>query len=92
MMENKELRSRISKAIAKEFETNEELFKPEAGLFPTLRLDSLSLVELVALVEEQTGVVIGDEDIEHINTFKDLYEFVESRMEWKTVGNTGSDA
>lgn len=80
-MENKELRSRISKAIAKEFETSEELFEPNAKLKHTLQLDSLSLVDLVSLVEEQTGVVIGEEDIKSIKTFKDLYEFLESRME-----------
>lgn len=80
-MENKELRSRISKAIAKEFETSEELFEPNAKLITTLRLDSLSLIELVILVEEQTGVIIGENDIKQIKTFKELYEFVESRME-----------
>ena len=80
-MENKEIRNRINKAIAKEFETDEQTFKLDAGLLPTLRLDSLSLVDLVSLVEEQTGVVIGEEDIKSIKTFKDLYEFLESRME-----------
>lgn len=79
-MENKELREKISKAIAKEFEKDEETFELDAELKPTLELDSLSLVDLVAIVEEKTGVTIANEDIKNIKTFRDLYEFVESHV------------
>lgn len=77
-MENKELRAKISKAIAEEFEKDEETFALDAELKPTLDLDSLSLVDLVVLVEETAGVTLGDEDIKHVKTFRDLYEFVET--------------
>ena len=79
-MENKELREKISKAIAKEFEKDEETFELDAELKPTLELDRLSLVDLVAIVEEKTGVTIANEDIKNIKTFRDLYEFVESHV------------
>jgi len=79
-MENKELREKISKAIAKEFEKDEETFELDAELKSTLELDSLSLVDLVAIVEEKTGVTIANEDIKNIKTFRDLYEFVESHV------------
>ncbi len=80
-MKNIELRKKISSAIAEEFEKKEELFEPDAILKETLELDSLSLVDLVALVEEVTGVSVGNEDVKHINTFEDLYNFVEKKLE-----------
>lgn len=79
-MENKDLREKINKAISIEFEKDVETFTLDAELKSTLDLDSLSLVDLVALVEEKFGVVIANEDIKKIKTFKDLYEFVESHI------------
>ncbi len=79
-MENKELRDKINRAISIEFEKDVETFTPDAELKSTLELDSLSLVDLVALIEEEVGVVIANEDVKKIKTFKDLYEFVESHI------------
>lgn len=80
-MENKELREKISKAIAKEFEKDEETFELDAELKTTLDLDSLSMVDLVALVEQKSGVTIGTEDVKRIKTFKDLFEYIESHVD-----------
>ena len=72
------MRSKLSKAIAREFEKDETTFELDAELKTTLELDSLSLVDLIALVEELAEVKIKNEDVKGIKTFKDLYEYVEA--------------
>lgn len=79
-MENAALREKISKAIAREFEKDESEFTLDANLKETLELDSLSLVDLVAIVEEEAGVKMKNEDVKTIKTFKDLYEYVEAHV------------
>lgn len=62
--------------LASEFEVNEEDIKPEANIKETMHLDSLSLVDMVGLVEEEFGVEIKTADLPTIKTFADLYDYV----------------
>lgn len=62
--------------LASEFEVEEELITPEANIKETMHLDSLSLVDMVGLVEEEFGVEIKTADLPSIKTFADLYEYV----------------
>ena len=75
-MKKQELIEKINAAVADEFEKEIEEMKPEASLKETLELDSLSLVDLVALIEEETGVKIKNEEVKNIKTFDDLYSYV----------------
>lgn len=75
-MKKQELIEKINTAVADEFEKEIEDMKPEASLKETLELDSLSLVDLVALVEEETGVKIKNDEVKNIKTFEDLYSYV----------------
>ena len=75
-MKKQELIEKINNAVADEFEKEIEDMKPEASLKETLELDSLSLVDLVALIEEETGVKIKNEEVKNIKTFDDLYSYV----------------
>ena len=50
-MEKQELIEKINAALAEEFEVDESVITPEAPIKETLELDSLSLVDLVALIE-----------------------------------------
>lgn len=62
--------------LASEFEVNEEDIKPEANIKETMHLDSLSLVDMVGLIEEEFGVEIKTADLPTIKTFADLYDYV----------------
>ena len=62
--------------LASEFEVEEEVITPEANIKETMHLDSLSLVDMVGLVEEEFGVEIKTADLPSIKTFADLYEYV----------------
>ena len=66
--------------LASEFEVEEDILKPEANIKETMHLDSLSLVDMVGLVDEEFGVVIKTADLPTIKTFADLYDYVFTRL------------
>ncbi|MBO4752710.1 MAG: acyl carrier protein [Bacteroidales bacterium] len=75
-MEKEEMIKKMVSILASEFEVEEELITPEANIKETMHLDSLSLVDMVGLVEEEFGVEIKTADLPSIKTFADLYEYV----------------
>jgi acyl carrier protein len=79
-MEKSELISKINSALAEEFEVDESVITPDAPIKETLELDSLSLVDLVALIENNFGVKIKGTEVSQIKTFGALYDFVYERL------------
>ena len=79
-MEKQELIEKINSALADEFEVEESVITPEAPIKETLELDSLSLVDLVALIESNFGIKIAGSEVSNIKTFASLYDFVFYRM------------
>ncbi len=74
----KELIEKINSALAEEFEIDVEKITPDADIKTTFELDSLSLVDMVAVVEDATGVKIKSSDVSQIKTFGALYDYVDS--------------
>lgn len=79
-MEKQELIEKINAALADEFEVDESVITPEAPIKETLELDSLSLVDLVALIESNFGIKIQGTEVSYIKTFAALYDFVFDRL------------
>lgn len=79
-MEKQELIEKINAALADEFEVEESVITPEAPIKETLELDSLSLVDLVALIESNFGIKIQGTEVSNIKTFAALYDFVFDRL------------
>lgn len=79
-MEKQELIEKINAALADEFEVEESVITPEAPIKETLELDSLSLVDLVALIESNFGIKIQGTEVAHIKAFSALYDFVFDRL------------
>ena len=79
-MEKQDLIEKINSALADEFEVEESVITPEAPIKETLELDSLSLVDLVALIESNFGIKIAGSEVSNIKTFASLYDFVFDRM------------
>lgn len=67
-------------ALADEFEKDMEIFTPEAEIRAALELDSLGLVDMVALLESEIGVKIKGQEIVKVKTFGDLYDFLEEKV------------
>ena len=73
----------IEKAIvvlAEEFEVDSAEITPEASLKDTLDLDSLDLVDVVVLVEQNFGVTLTSPDFIGVVTFQDFYELLNRKM------------
>lgn len=58
---------------------------PETGLTKEVEFkqvegwSSLTALSLIAMIDEEYGVVVGGHDIREANTIEDLYKIVESR-------------
>ena len=48
-------------------------------IFEELGLDSLMAIEILARVEKQFDIIIEDDKLETLNTFKDLLEFISNK-------------
>ena len=79
-MEKQELIAKINEALAEEFEVEVSEITPEADIKETLDLDSLSLVDMVALIENSFGVKLKGQEIVSIKTFESLYDFLHERL------------
>ena len=66
--------------LAEEFEVEEANIVPEADLRETLGLDSLDLVDVVVLVEQNFNVTLTSQDFIGIVTFKDFYELLHRKI------------
>lgn len=82
-MTNEEIIEKIRTTLAEEFEVDIELIQPEAPLMQTLELDSLDLVDMVVLVEQNFNFNITGQDFVEIKTFQDFYNLVIVRMKEK---------
>lgn len=79
-MTRKDIIEKINTLLAEEFEVDATLFTPEASVRDTLSLDSLSLVDLVAIVQYTYKIKILVTDLQGIQTFSDLYDYIESHL------------
>jgi acyl carrier protein len=79
-MEKKELIARINSVLAEEFEVEESIITPEANIKKTLMLDSLSLVDMLVLIESEFGVKIQPTELVKVQTFEALYDYLAERV------------
>ena len=78
-MEKQKLIEKVNEVLADEFEVDVSDISAGANIKKTLQLDSLSLVDMVALIEETFGVSIKGAEVANIQTFGSLYEFIYDR-------------
>lgn len=79
-MTHEEIIDKIRTTLAEEFEVDIEVIQADAPLMQTLELDSLDLVDMVVLVEQNFGFNITGQDFVGIKTFQDFYDLVITRM------------
>jgi acyl carrier protein len=75
-MTREEIIAKVNSLLAEEFEIEESEFAPDANLKDTLQLDSINLVDLIALVQFNYKVTIPVEDLKKIQTFDNLYDYI----------------
>jgi acyl carrier protein len=79
-MEMNEIIEKVNEVLVDEFEVEIDTIKPDANLRETLDLDSLDYVDLVVAIESISGVKLGEEDFKEIETFKDFYDKLHSKV------------
>lgn len=79
-MTREEIVAQVNALLAEEFEVDDATFTPEANVKETLNLDSLSLVDLVALVQQTYKIKIPVTELRSIQTFNNLYDYIESHL------------
>ncbi len=79
-MTREEIISRINPRIAEEFELEESVITPDAIIYDTLDLDSISLIDLVGIVQALFRIKLEKNELEQIKTFNDLYDYIESHQ------------
>ncbi|MCD8282638.1 MAG: acyl carrier protein [Prevotella sp.] len=79
-MTREEIVSQVNELLSEEFEVPAEKLQPDANVKDTLNLDSLSLVDLVALVQQTYKVKIPVTELRTIQTFNNLYDYIESHL------------
>ena len=79
-MTREEIIAQVNSLLAEEFEIEESEFAPDANLKETLNLDSINLVDLIALVQFTYKITIPVEDLKKIQTFTDLYDYIEQHQ------------
>jgi acyl carrier protein len=80
-MTREEIIKQVNKVLAEEFEADETKFTGETNLKDTLNLDSLSLVDLVAVIQYTYKLKIPVPELRKITTFNDLYDYIESHVQ-----------
>lgn len=75
-MNKVEIENKIIEIVAEEFEVEPSVITPDANIKAALELDSLSLVDLVSLIETTFTIKITSAELPKILTFQDLFNFV----------------
>ncbi len=79
-MTRNEIVEQVNGLLAEEFDVETTNFDAEASIKDTLSLDSLSLVDLIALVQQTYKVVIPVSELKNIQTFNNLYDYIETHL------------
>ena len=80
-MDKQELIKKTNEVLAEEFEIEIADITPDADVKETLELDSLSLVDMIALIESTFGVKIKSQEIANIKSFENLYSFISEKID-----------
>lgn len=79
-MTRNEIIDQTKEILAEEFEVEQDVMTDDANIKEALELDSLSLVDLVAVIEHTFKVKIPAADLPTVKTFAQLYDYIEAHL------------
>ncbi|MDE6493212.1 MAG: acyl carrier protein [Bacteroidales bacterium] len=79
-MTKEEIITKVNQVLAEEFELDQALFLPDALLKETLGMDSLDLVDVVVLIDQNFGVTLNGSDFIEVKTFADFYQLLDTKI------------
>ena len=78
-MGGENLQERLYALVSNQLGVEREELIPQARILDDLGADSLDVVELVMALEESFDIVVPDEDVEGLQTLKDVQQYLELR-------------
>ena len=75
-----EIIEKATVVLAEEFEIEQSEITPDASLKDALGLDSLDLVDVVVLVEQNFGVTLTAPDFVGVVTFANFYDLLNRKI------------
>ena len=82
-MTQEEVIAKATEILEEEFEIEKEKITPNALLKEDLGLDSLDIVDVVVLIEQNFGLLLEAKDFIDIKTFEDFYKMIFTRIQAK---------
>lgn len=80
-MQKNEVIEKINTFLTEELEIDHKVIRPDARLIEDLGIDSLDFVDIAVLVESSFGFSIKAEDLVHVNTISEFYDFIETKVQ-----------
>lgn len=72
---------KVINIISTQFNINEKDIEMDTSFKDDLNADSLDLVELVMALEDEFGLEVEDEDLDHIKTVGDVIESIKKMVD-----------
>ena len=73
------LEEKVIDIIMEQLEVSREECVPDASFQNDLGADSLDLIELIMVMEENLGIQIADDELEKISIIRDVIDFLRSK-------------
>lgn len=80
-MEKQEIKKIVNNFLVEEFEIEAENITDNAHLIDDLGLESLDLVDVVVIIEEEFGFKVNREDMMEIRNLNNLYDYIEAHTQ-----------
>jgi len=69
----------VNEFLIDEFEIEADLVTGDAKLADDLEIESLDFVDIVVIIEKEFNFKVVREEMNHVRTLNDLYEYIEQR-------------
>ncbi|MGI6715866.1 MAG: acyl carrier protein [Eubacteriales bacterium] len=69
---------KVKEMLAKQLRIEKGLIKDDANLIEDLGADSIDLVEMLLIIEENLGINVPDEDAVNLKTVRDVANYIEA--------------
>jgi acyl carrier protein len=71
------IREKLTEILVSEFEIEPEKITPDASIQSDLGIDSLDVVDMVVLIQDEFGIKLQAQDFKDVKTFDDLVKLLE---------------
>jgi acyl carrier protein len=71
------IREKLTEILVSEFEIEPEKITLEASIQSDLGIDSLDVVDMVVLIQDEFGIKLQAQDFKDVKTFDDLVKLLE---------------